>query len=267
MVNNLSTTLVVGDPHTHPDDEDEVRFDLLGNYIAETQPDTIVQIGDFLTYDSISAWNTRKRLTMEGKRLGKEMRAGMVAYEKIMNPINDLNRTRRNFRKAQYKPNLFWIEGNHEDRAFRYADQNPEVADVVDYTRYFNPADDGWTIVPYREHCAHNGVLFTHCPMSGNNQPLSSKHLVKNVIKDYTAPLVFGHTHKLAFECDGVRTTNGGRRLTSLNVGCFFDYVPDYARGSRSNRDWWAGLVTLTHVNQHGDYDLSTISMDVLRQG
>lgn len=262
----MSKTLVIGDPHVEADDPDLVRFDILGNFIAEEQPDAVVQIGDFLTYDSISAWNARRRLTMEGQRLSAEIRAGRDAYDRIMNPIHALNESRRRNRKALYKPDLFWIEGNHCDRAFRYADQNPEMYGMVDYKEYFNPADDDWVVVPYREHCMINGVLFTHIPMSGNNQPLSSKHLVKNVIKDYTCPIVFGHTHKLAWECDGVRTTDGGMRLTALNVGCYFDNIPDYATGSRGPRDWWAGLVMLTHLNEHGDYDLQTIHMDVLRQ-
>ena len=261
----MTSTLVIGDPHTHPN-EDQRRFDILGRFIVDHQPDNIVQIGDFLTYDSISAWNRSKRLTMEGKRLGAEMQAGSSAYGLIMQPMRDMNESRRTHKRALYKPNMFWIEGNHEDRALRYAENNPELADIVDYRSYFDPEADGWVIVPYREHCEVSGVLFTHAPMSGNNQPLSSKHLVKNVIKDYAAPLVFGHTHKLAYECDGVLALNGGKRITALNVGCYFDEVPNYAEGSRGPREWWAGLVMLHHTDAAGGYDLATYSLDFLKE-
>lgn len=262
----MSKCLVIGDPHCIADDPHMERFDILGAVIADEQPDCVVQIGDFLTYDSVSAHNLGKRLTMEGQRLHRELGSGKEAYDRIMQPIFDLNSSRRSNRKALYRPDMFWLEGNHEDRAYRYVDQNPEMQGVVEYTSKFNPEDDGWVLVPYREHAYYGGVLFTHAPMSGNNQPISSKHIIKNVIKDYDCPLVFGHTHKLGYESDGVLSREGGIRRTALNCGCYFDHLPEYAAGSRGIRDWWAGVVFLDNMDGSGDFDLRTISLNRLRE-
>lgn len=260
------TTLCIGDPHCIADDPDMGRFKVLGDFIADTQPDNIVQIGDFLTYDSISAWNNAKRLSMEGQRLSKELESGADAYNLLMEGIRKLNDRNRANRKATYRPNMYWLLGNHEDRAERYVEQNPEMKGLVFFNRFFDPTEEGWEIVEYREHCEFNGVMFTHIPMSGNNQPMSSKHLVKNVVSDYNCSIVFGHTHKLAFESDGMLSPDGVVRRTALNVGCYFDHMPDYASGSRGTRDWWPGVVLLHHLNYSGDYDLETIHIDRLRE-
>ena len=254
-----NTTLVIGDPHAGPEDTDKHRFDALGEFIVERQPEHIVQIGDFMTYDSISSHNTRKRLTMEGQRLVEELRAGLECYDRMMDPIRRLNTSRARNRKAQYRPVLSWVEGNHEDRALRYAEEHPEMYGMVDYKTTIPVVEDGWDVVPYRDHVQYAGVLFTHVPMSGRNQPIGSKHAVKNVIKDYDCPIVYGHSHKLAYECDGVRSPNGSRRLTALNAGCYFTDVPDYAAGSQGPLDWWAGVCLLHHLNDEGDYDLETV--------
>lgn len=264
MRNN--TTLVVGDPHSIANDPDQGRFKLLGNLITDLLPDNIVQIGDFLTYDSISSHNNSKRLTMEGMRLRDEMISAQTSYNLLMRGVHNVNDARRSNRKALYKPNLFWLDGNHEDRAQRYCEENPELAGVVDYHNYFSPRDDGWVEVGYREHCEINGCLFTHIPMAGNNQPRSSIHLAKLVLRDYSCSVVYGHTHCLAYESEGIKTAHGHKRTTSLNVGCYFSHSPEYARTSKGFRNWWAGVCILHHLNDVGDYDLETLSLDRLRQ-
>jgi hypothetical protein len=55
---------------------------------------------------------------------------------------------------------------------------------------------------------------------------------------------------------------NGSKRITALNVGCFFTHIPGYAEGSRALRDWWAGVCILHHLDGEGAYDLETISME-----
>src|SRR5690625_1430807 len=259
-------TLVIPDSHSIADDPDQERFDILGEFIAEHQPDNVVQMGDFLTYDSISAHNASKRLSMEGQRLRKELDAAEEAYTRIMVPFRELNGTLRKRKKALYNPNMFFLLGNHEDRAQRYVEENPEMKGMVYFNNYFNPEKDGWVIVPYREHCEVNGVLFTHIPMAGNNQPMSSVHLARKVLADYSCSIVYGHTHYFACESEGIKTVDGYKRITALNVGCYFDHKPEYARTSKGIRRWWSGLTMLTHLNDEGDFDIQTYSLESLRK-
>jgi len=265
-MDKYETTLVIGDAHSIADDPDQERFDILGDFIVTHRPDNIVQIGDFMTYDSISAHNASKRLSMEGQRLKKELQSGQQAYDLMMSHIDLHNEGLRKNKKALYKPNMFYLLGNHEDRAARYVEENPEMKGLVYFNNYFNPEDDGWVIVPYREHCEINGVLFTHIPMNGANQPLSSVHLGRKVLEGYACSIVYGHTHYFACETEGVKTTDGYKKITSLNVGCYFDHKPEYARTSKGIRRWWSGLVKITHLNNEGDFDFQTYSLETLRK-
>ena len=54
-----STTLVIPDAHVEPD-QDLIRFSKLGNFITEHRPDNIVFLGDFVSLDSLSAWDLGK---------------------------------------------------------------------------------------------------------------------------------------------------------------------------------------------------------------
>ncbi len=259
-----SITLVIGDGHTCPE-EPQDRWSFVGKLAVDLDVDTIVQIGDFFTFDSISKHNFGKRLTMEGQRYKKELEAGAVAYNNMMRPILEERERQRRNRKAIKKLRLIWIEGNHEFRAKIYEDQNAELEGMLDYTNALPVFEDGWEVYPYRSHAFVNGVAFTHVPMNGIGQPIGSKHSVKNVIREYQCPVVFGHSHKLVHESDGVMTSEGPKRLTATCVGQFFEHIPEYAKDSGGIRDWWSGLVLLHHLDDEGSFDIQTISLSTLR--
>lgn len=260
------TTMVIPDTHSIANDPDQERFTILGELMVDRQPANVVHIGDFMTYDSISYHNLNRRLTMEGQRLRTELDAGIEAYDRMMSPLKELNDSRRKNRKALYKPNMFLTSGNHRDRAARYVDQNPEMLGLVDFLNFIPWEEDGWVVVPYKEYCEINEVLFTHIPVAGNNQPQSSIHLNKNILREHACSVVYGHTHAFGAETEGIKTAYGYKRISSLNVGCYFDHKPDYAKTSKGIRNWWSGVCLLHHLNDEGDYDLETISLSRLRE-
>ena len=262
----METTLVIPDTHSIADDQDQERFSILGEFIIKERPDNIVHIGDFMSYDSISAHNASKRLSMEGQRCKKEIEAARESYERMMVPLYNLNNSLRKNKKALYSPNMYLTSGNHRDRCLRYVEEHPEMEGMVDFVYHIPWENDGWVIVPYREHCEVNGVLFTHIPMAGNNQPMSSVHLARKVLADYSCSIVYGHTHYFACESEGIKTVDGYKRITALNVGCYFDHKPEYARTSKGIRRWWSGLTMLTHLNDEGDFDIQTYSLESLRK-
>src|ERR1017187_4025055 len=76
--NRHKTTLVVPDAHVKPG-EDLTRFSKLGNLITDKKPDHIVLMGDFVTLESLSAWDLGKAGKMEGKRYSEDCKAGIQA--------------------------------------------------------------------------------------------------------------------------------------------------------------------------------------------
>jgi predicted phosphodiesterase len=257
----MTTTLIIGDSHVEAN-ESLRRFEALGNYIADVQPDNIVQIGDFLSLDSLSAWDLNKRAKMEGRRFSAELKAGKKAVELLMRPIVDLNKSFRANKRKQYKPRLISLLGNHEDRWFRYLDTHPELIDVVDIYAACGFKKFGWEKVDYRKYAHIEGVCFTHVPMNGVNQPISGVRMMQIAAKDHETSVVFGHSHRLAIETN-IRHGENSQQIMALNVGCFFEGMPEYADGSLKSKDWWRGVVTLEHYGEN-KFDVRTYNLERL---
>lgn len=257
------TTLVIGDPHVEPN-TDLRRFVALSNFIYENRPTNIVQIGDFFTFDSISSHNASKRLTLEGQRFKQELDAGIEAYNLLANGIRRVYRSDVRAKRKRTIRRMLWVEGNHEERVRRYLELNPQMEGMLDYRHHIPLEKDGWEVVPYRNYGFIYGIGFTHVPMNGNNNPIGSKHAVKNCIKDHHHHVVYGHNHKLIHESDGILTTGGYIRNTATSVGCFFENSPEYAMGSQGERDWWRGVVLLHHLDMEGGFDIETVAMSRL---
>jgi len=255
------TTLIIGDAHVEAG-ENLKRFINLGHYIVDTQPDNIVIIGDFVSLDSLSAWDLNKRSRMEGRRFNEELKFGCLALQCIMNPMIDFRVKQQNQKKKMYFPNMYVLEGNHEDRWNRYLETKPELIDTVDIYKSMWFHKYGWKVIPYKEYLYIRGVGFTHVPMGGDNNPIRGASYMQNACRDHDESVVFGHTHRLAIATNA-RHGQDANQVISVNVGCFFDGVPNYAKGSKSSHDWWRGLVMLHHYKD-GKFDVSTYSLDRL---
>lgn len=272
-MNYKETMLIFSDSHVGAEDlmfGGLRRFEALANFISKHRPDVIVQLGDFVTYDSLSTHNDGKRLTLEGQRFVKELKAAKEAYDTIMRGIVDAKNKDRRDKKKLYNPRLIWMYGNHEDRLYRFIDTNPEMEGLPDTSVYWlTPKQDGWEEYDYRSMATCWDFLITHAPMNGMNQPLSSKYITRVALDNYNNSLIFGHTHKFGVASIG-RTClyNTNTRLVSINAGCFFDIgtnMPPYADGSSASRDWWSGIV-LVHNSGAFDYDIQQVSLSVLEE-
>jgi len=240
------TTIAVGDPHAEPGNNND-RFTALGNFIAETQPDNIVQMGDFMTLDSISTHNTKVPLKREGLRLVDDLEAGMDAYQRMMVPTRVLNKTFTKNKKKKYTPGLQWLNGNHEDRVMRYISEAPELLGLVDTNLVLNLEADGWSVHKYREYAFVEGVGFTHIPMNKRvNQPIGGEYVARRAADMHAFDVVFGHTHRLGIHGS---KRQGAAVNYGINCGWFGDFPPEYVKGNEENVDWWEGIVHLTHTD------------------
>ena len=257
------STLVIGDTHVEANDNLD-RFDVLGNFIVDKQPDHIVQIGDFLSLDSLSAWDLNKRAKMEGRRFSEELKNGKRAVFKMMEPLRQLRAEQKKKKKKLYSPRMIAILGNHEDRWYRYLDTHPELIDVVDIYKSIGFNHFGWEQVAYRDYAYIEGIAFTHIPMNGTNQPISGMSMMTTASRTHTNPVVFGHTHRFAIATD-TRHGEDSTQILSVNVGCYFEDVPEYAKGSIASKDWWRGLIVLDHYDKN-KIDVHTYSMESLKR-
>jgi len=254
----MATTLVIGDSHDTPE-QNKNRFFALGNLICKLKPDSIVQIGDFMSLDSVSSHDPSNIRVREGKRIIDDLESGITAYKALMHCMYEYNSARRSNKMRQYKPDMYWFEGNHEDRVRRNLNSNPVFEGMVPETDLVGAAKDGWAVVPYKEYAEICGTLFTHAPMNKrNNQPISGEYVARRAVDIHSKNVVFGHTHRLQLHTS--KLVGHNRLTTSVNVGWFGDYVPEYLKGNELACDWWSGVVVITHM-QDESIDVNTISM------
>ena len=254
-----TTMLIIGDSHVEPQ-QNLSRFHALGHLCLDHRPEIILSIGDFLSLDSLSAWDVDKKKTMEGKRYWDDVDSGNVALNALEQPITCYNKSQVDKKRAQYKPRKIFIKGNHENRLDRYIEKNPVLDGFpISLEHNLSLQKRGWEVVPYKEHLVIDDVAFTHIPISNNGNPIGGKYVCQRALDLYNYSIVFGHTHRLEV---ANKHRHGGTHLQqSLNCGCFFDHVPNYMQGATT--DYWRGIVLLD-ITQPMRFDIKTYSMSHL---
>ena len=209
----MNRILVIGDCHID-DDQDLSRFDLLGKLIMDELPTHIVMMGDFLTLNCLSAWDMDKRKTMEGRRYKTEIDAGLDALQRMFTPIDLYNITRREQHKAQYKPEMIFLEGNHEERLTRYLESDPTFDGFVGVRKDLKLDSWGFRWVPYRDWIEINGLWFTHVPFN-EIKPVTGRYHIHAASRTTVNSIIYGHTHKFEVLC---QHTQGMEHLQQIQI-------------------------------------------------
>lgn len=256
---SVKTTLVIPDAHVTPG-QDLARFSSLGSLITERKPDNIVIMGDFVTLESLSAWDLGKAGKMEGKRYSEDCKSGMQAIDLMLSPLRRLQARQAKAKEPIYKPRLVFILGNHEDRLERYLATKPELSAHLDIVKDLELEESGFTdIIKYRGFIELEGVLFTHAVMNAANTPISGKTALSHMSQAVSKSVVVGHLHR--FESVNHYRHGADDIIQIVSAGCFFDGVEDYADGGLNA--YWRGVLMLSHYKT-GRFDIETISTDRL---
>lgn len=167
--------------------EDTAAEKALQEYVYETQPDKLVHIGDACDFYSLT-------------RFRKNVRPSERLYLE-----RELNYCRGKFKEwAELAPKAekFIIAGNHDERLYRYVEDNAlELfdlsADALDYGTLTGASAAGWTVVgPYGEGMwlgKPGGLWATH----GQFARAHSGYSAKAHVEAYGHSVIHGHTHRL----------------------------------------------------------------------
>lgn len=234
----MKKILIVPDSHARPN-QDNKRFDALGQFIVDKEPDIVVSIGDWADMGSLCV-HDKATLASEGRRYVEDVASSIDALERTMLPVRKHWGTKR-----KKRPDFYITLGNHEERINRAANALPElfgklsVADLC-----FEKA--GWTVVPFLKPLVLEGICFQHYFTSGiMGKPIGGvNHARTLVVKNFQSS-VCGHSHARDYYED-VRAD--GQRVFGLVVGCFDKGDHFY---TTEQRRWWSGLVML-HECQDG---------------
>jgi predicted phosphodiesterase len=229
--------LVIPDAHAHPD-FDNKRFDALGQFAHDLDPDYIVCLGDWYDMPSLNKHDPVGSLPQLDACYEDDIKAGDDA----------LYRFHRAFRRTRAQLHVTY--GNHDVRPDRAASDDPKWRGKVSL-KDLGFSHHKWHLTPYRSTLSLEGIVFTHHATSGvAGRPIGGEHMAATLVKKKHVSMVVGHSHTYQhFE----HTKGNGDKIFGLSAGCWVHQ--DYGNSTYSKRDnwckdtheyWWRGVVVMT---------------------
>jgi hypothetical protein len=248
---------VVPDSHDDPSVSQE-RYTWLGQFILDTKPDVVMELGDFADLHSLSSYD-KGTVKAENARLERDIASAKEARRKVTQPLRDYQDHLKRLKMKVWKPRLIALCGNHEHRVTRYMNENPNLYGM--FSPDVSGAEQlGWEWVPFGDVINVAGIDFCHYfTKPGIQRGYSGEYACNHIIRDYHASCVQGHSHRWEYK----RFQPPGKPVCiALMAGCYFEHHADYA--GRDNDRWCRGLTILNNCH-NGSFDVEQVSMDVLR--
>ena len=222
----------IGDLHDGPRIPDKSRLILAGKHVATRKHDAVVQIGDFLTIDSVSRFAAPG--TLEGKQAPfwkEDMASGKEAFSAFDEGLNG------------YNVKKHCTLGNHEDRYHKHLERQPWALDALEDTPHSLLEDFGWEYSPYGAFHFIGKTGFTHVPLNRMGKPFGGKFAENQIGNDSTFDVVYGHSHRPLVK-PFPKLNN--IIIKVVNLGCFLPdkHVEPYAKHTLHGWEW--GLCDIT---------------------
>lgn len=224
----------------------------IGTYILEKKPDVIVHMGDHWDMPSLSSYDVGKR-QFEGRRYKKDIEAGNEGMDALLSPIKEYNTSAVRNHKPRYRPEMYFLMGNHENRISRAVDNDAKLEGAIGLQDLYL---DDWQVYSFLDVLVVEGVAFSHYfvtgiagrPAATANAQLNKKHM--SCIAGHQQGLQIATAHRA-----------DGQRLTSVIAGSCYEHNEDYL-GAQGNKHW-RGFLMLHEVHD-GQFDLMPVSLDYL---
>ena len=97
----MTTHAVIPDCQVKPG-HDTTYLNVIGHYLVQKKPDTIICIGDFADMPSLSSYDVGKK-SFEGRRYRDDVAASHAAMEALLDPIWEYNERAVANKKKRYK--------------------------------------------------------------------------------------------------------------------------------------------------------------------
>lgn len=237
--------IIIGDTQAR-DDISLSYMSAIGRYIADKQPEKIIHIGDHYDFPSLSSYDKGKR-SFEGRRLVKDLAAGKLGLEMLMQPIYDLQDYQIKNGLEVYDPIMIVTLGNHEDRLTRLQNDLPELEGFLgDDPLKFE--EHGWVVYPFLTPAYIDGIAYVHFmpnPMSGKPYGGSAMNILKQVGHSF----VVGHKQTLDI---AIRPIIGGKMQVGIVNGACYPHEEAYKGNTGNNH--FRGITVLNEVEDgYGD--------------
>lgn len=249
------THLVIPDSQVRPGISLEyLRW--IGEYIVRKKPTTIIHLGDFCDFESLSQWDEGKK-SAEGKRVLADIQSSIAGMETLLKPLRDLQAQQKASGEKVYNPRLVLTLGNHEDRLSRYVDNNPKLEGFLDMSA-LKYEEFGWEVIPFLTPINIDGINYCHYfpnVMTGRALAGTAQNMLKTIGESFT------HGHRQCLDVATRFLPASGQQQWGLIVGAGYLHEEVY-KGKQGNHHW-RGIV-VKHRVKAGSYDPLFISLDWL---
>lgn len=249
------THLVIPDSQVRPNISLEyLRW--IGEYIVRKRPTTIIHLGDFCDFESLSQWDEGKK-SAEGKRVLADIEASILGMEELLYPLRKLQAEQKLAGEKVYSPRMVLTLGNHEDRLSRYVDNNPKLEGFLDMS-VLQYEKFGWEVIPFLHPINIDGINYCHYfpnVMTGRALTGTAQNMLKTIGESFT----MGHRQTLDVATRFLPAS--GRQQWGLVVGAGYVHEEHY-KGKQGNHHF-RGIV-VKHRVKDGSYDPLFISLDWL---
>lgn len=249
--------IVMPDDHTYKGDNLR-RYEAFGNYVVTHRPEVIVKLGDSADMASLSSYDKGKK-DFVFKNVQEDIEAVHKSEEVMYAPLMALNKRLAKEKKAQYRPKVIKLHGNHEYRLAKLLEYEPRWESPTVNMNAFNTRQDvDETVIPYMDFVRLDGIHYSHVWASGvMGRPVPN---AKAILAKKGVSATMGHSHTL--DSDSL-TRPDGTMIRGLIAGCFLD--PEYQGfgGPQVDRMYWSGIIHKHNV-LNGNYDLEEISIERL---
>jgi len=251
--------LVIPDDHASPFDTFD-RYEWLGQFILEKQPEVIVKIGDSWDMPSLSSYDKGKKSHTVTKNVKADIESGHYSEQLLFGPIIQYNNTMTKWKKRKYNPLIVKCIGNHEFRLKRMLEYEPQWEGTVDMGIFRTRLDLDEVVVPYLDYDIFDGVGYSHYFVSGvQGRPASS---AAAMIRKTGISCTMGHVHTLDY---ATQKRADGKLTRGVFCGSFHDKNHESFAGKQVDNVWWNGVIYKHNVIE-GDYDIEEWSVERLER-
>ena len=246
---------VIPDTQVKPALLDLSHLEGAGNYIADHQPDRLIHLGDHWDMHSLSSYDKGTKKA-EGSRYSEDIACGIEAMDVLMEPIYNLQRKQKRAKIKVYKPEQFFLLGNHEERIMRHVNANPELSGKLGYHDLELHRWD-WKVQDFLTPICLDGIYYAHYfyqPNTGRAMGGVAHTRLKNLGFSFT----MGHQQG---KDQAERYLSNGSVHRGLIAGSFYQHEEQY-KGPQGN-EHWRGCIMKNQVKD-GNYDIMELSIDYL---
>lgn len=255
MVVNQDTVKILVIPDTQvKEGVDTSHLKWISNYIMDKRPDMIIHLGDHWDMPSLSSYDFGKK-AFEGRRYKQDIIAGNRAIKLITSSVDDFNNKARKNKEKQYKPSLYYLDGNHDHRIARAVNDDAKLEGTIG----LEDRDlSGWINLPFLTPLIVNGVVFCHYLISGvMGRPITT---ASALLSKKHQSCVVGHQQGRSV---ATSSKADGSQITAIISGSCYLHDEEFM-GVQGNKHW-RGVVML-HEVKDGSFDEMFVSLDFLKQ-